>query len=170
MAVAGRMRAQCTVLTHFSQRYPHAVEPPAADEDNGGGGGSGAGTAAAAPYCVAFDGMHLPSNMFPHVSVVLQVSCEYHVLRKGCVREWEGGALVSLSCQNPQTQQGGTKLIGKRKRCVRENRGTPLGNTAVWSRLASQFVSISDPFRPTLLRRTVISRTTFLRWMARKRL
>jgi hypothetical protein len=73
LAVASDMRAQCTVLTHFSQRYPHAVEPPGADHIDDGGGDGRAGSTAA-PYCVAFDGMHLPSSMFPHVSVVLQAT------------------------------------------------------------------------------------------------
>jgi ribonuclease BN (tRNA processing enzyme) len=35
LGVASRMRAECTVLTHFSQRYPHAVEAPAAEEGDG---------------------------------------------------------------------------------------------------------------------------------------
>jgi hypothetical protein len=60
--MAVRMHAQCTILTHFSQRYPKAVEVEVEDASS------------MPPVCTAFDGMRVSSSMFPHIPSLLKAT------------------------------------------------------------------------------------------------
>jgi hypothetical protein len=60
MDVAKRMQVEYVILTHFSQRYPKAVD---LEVEKG-----------APPFCTAFDGMHIDSGMFPYMAPVFQAT------------------------------------------------------------------------------------------------
>ena len=67
--VATKMEARATILTHFSQRYPKAIDI------GGGGGRSGDGTnvddcTAEMPVCTAFDGIDIDFGMLPHLRLL----------------------------------------------------------------------------------------------------